>query len=53
MALLGCAIAATDQGNEGEACLVNEECDETAGLKCGFYNDYKDTGVNLAAQCIP
>jgi len=50
MALLG-HIRAADWGNEGEFCLSNAECDAAAGLKCGFYNDYKDTGRYLKALC--
>ena len=51
MALLGYAMA-DDRGNEGEYCLSNEECEESAALKCGFYNDYKDTGRYLKAECV-
>ena len=39
-------------GNEDDYCLANSECDADAGLKCGFYNDYQDTGDFLIVKCV-
>jgi len=52
LALLALLCKVSAIANEGDSCLSNDECDSSERLKCGFYNDYKESGDYLYAKCI-